>query len=104
MQFTVTAAAFMALIGSAFAQTANFDAITVPTKGQEVIADGSTATTITWDPTAEYNGQTVSILLLQGASQSTLDFYSGANVACEFHSLATPASLTPGSVLIKTHD
>lgn len=84
MQFTITAAAILALVGSAVAQTAGFDAITAPAQDQVVIADGSTATTITWDPTAKYNGQTVSILLLQGATQATLDFYKGADVACEF--------------------
>lgn len=82
MQFS-TSAAFLALIGSAFAQTANFDAITSPTKGEELVADGQQSYEIVWDPTAEYDGQTVSILLLQGASQDTLDFYPGADVACK---------------------
>lgn len=84
MQFTITSAAALALLGTAFAQTANFDAIVAPTKGQEVIADGSTSTTITWDPTPEYDEQTISIRLLQGASDTSLDFFTGANVACEF--------------------
>lgn len=93
MQFTVTAAAFMALISSAIAQVDGFDAITAPTKGQEVTADGKTATTITWDPSSEYDGQTVSILLLQGASEGSLDFYNGDDVACEFHPPCLPSLL-----------
>lgn len=82
MQFTISAA-FLALVGSALAQTANFDAITSPTKGQELVADGKQSYTIVWDPTADYDGQDVSILLLQGASQDTLDYYTGADVACK---------------------
>lgn len=83
MQFTLTAA-FLALIGSAIAQVEGFDSITAPTEDEVVTADGKTAATITWEPSSEYDGQKVSILLLQGASQGTLDFYPGDNVACEF--------------------
>lgn len=91
MQFTISAA-FLALIGSAFAQTANFDAITAPTKNQELVADGKQSYKITWEPTVEYNGQAVSILLLQGASQDTLDFYPGAKVACTSSLHPNPAT------------
>lgn len=98
MQFTVTAAAFLALIGSAMAQIAGFDAISAPADGEVITADGKTATTITWDPSADYNGQMVSILLLQGATEATLDFYPGDNVACEFHLwLPVPPSSLPDS-------
>lgn len=95
MQFAITAAAFLALISSAIAQVDGFDAITAPTKGQAVTADGKTATTITWEPSSEYDGQKVSILLLQGASDATLDYYTGDDVACEFHPplLSVPLSL-----------
>ncbi|PSR97506.1 Ser-Thr-rich glycosyl-phosphatidyl-inositol-anchored membrane family-domain-containing protein [Coniella lustricola] len=71
MKFAFSAAAVLAFIGCAFAQaTEGFDAITSPTN-QEVLNAGNTYS-ITWDPTSSYNGQTVSIILLEGATQGTL--------------------------------
>ncbi|KAJ4422798.1 hypothetical protein N0V82_002577 [Gnomoniopsis sp. IMI 355080] len=96
MQFSISAAV-LTLISSAFAQTANFDAITSPAKGEELVADGTQSYDIVWDPTAKYDGQTVSILLLQGASQDTLDFYPGANVASSIDSALGTYTWTPDS-------
>ncbi|KAJ4397106.1 hypothetical protein N0V93_001330 [Gnomoniopsis smithogilvyi] len=96
MQFSISAT-FLALVGSAFAQTANFDAITSPTKGEELVADGTQSYKIVWEPTAEYDGQSVSIRLLQGASQDTLDFYPGANVASSIDSALGTYTWTPDS-------
>lgn len=73
MQFTSSAAAFLALVSSVLAQTTpHFDAITTPTDGQTLQA-GQTYS-ITWDPTAAYNEDTITIRLMQGADAGTLDF------------------------------
>lgn len=72
MQFITSVAALVAFVSSALAQTEGFDAITSPTDGETLTA-GQTYT-ITWDPTAAYNDETVTIRLLQGASQGSLDF------------------------------
>lgn len=81
-KFTATAAAFLALVGSAFAQeaTEHFDAITYPTR--DVILSAGSTYTIAWDSTDSYADQTVTILLLEGASQGTLNI--GPTVACMF--------------------
>lgn len=73
MKFTTSAAAFVGLVSSVFAQydpTSGFDAITVPTDLQQLTA-GNTLD-ITWEP-ATYADKTVSIILLQGADQGTLE-------------------------------
>lgn len=72
MQFITSVTALVAFVCSALAQTEGFDAITSPTDGETLTA-GQTYT-ITWDPTAAYNDETVTIRLLQGASQGSLDF------------------------------
>ncbi|KKY38813.1 putative gpi anchored serine-threonine rich protein [Diaporthe ampelina] len=69
MRVTITAATLLAWVSAALAQTAGFDAITVPTKDESVPA-GSTYT-VKWDYSADYAG-TISIQLLQGADSTTL--------------------------------
>lgn len=71
MKFTSISSvgALVAYIGSALAQTEGFDSMTIPTKGQ-VLSAGQTLD-ITWEYESQYDG-TVTIELLQGASQSTL--------------------------------
>jgi hypothetical protein len=70
MQFTASAAAFLALISHALAQTSGFDAITKPTSG-EVLTVGSTYQ-VTWDYNSQYDG-TISIALLEGDTATTLE-------------------------------
>lgn len=85
MKFIVSAASFLALVGSAFAQTEGFDGISAPTKDEDLTA-GQTYS-ITWDPTSSYDGQTVTIRLMQGADMNTLDF--GPDVVCMFLRLSS---------------
>lgn len=70
MQFTTSAAAFLALISHVVAQTDGFDAITKPTSG-EVLTAGSTFQ-VTWDYDAQYDG-TISITILEGKTAATLE-------------------------------
>lgn len=70
MRYSFISTAILALTSSVFAQTANFDSITVPTQDQ-VVAAGSTLD-ITWEPSTVYNGP-ITIQLLQGATPSTLE-------------------------------
>lgn len=71
MQFTIPATAFMAFVSGVLAQVAGFDTITKPEKG-EVVAAGETFT-IVWEAApAEYDDETVSIILLAGDSPTTL--------------------------------
>lgn len=70
MQFTASAAAFLALISHVVAQTDGFDAITKPTYN-EVLTAGS-AFEVTWDYDSQYDG-TISISLLEGATATTLE-------------------------------
>lgn len=70
MQFTTSAAAFLALMSHALAQTSGFDAVTKPTSG-EVLTAGSTYQ-VTWDYNSQYDG-TISITLLQGDTDTTLE-------------------------------
>lgn len=72
MQSTISAAAFLALVSSVLAQTEGFDAITAPTKDQTVQA--GQVCVITWDASPEYNEDTVTIRLMQGADEGSLDF------------------------------
>lgn len=69
MQFTISAASFLALVSAAMAQTAGFDAITTPAKA-EVVPAGSSYV-INWDYVSTYAG-TVTIQLLEGATSTTL--------------------------------
>ncbi|TFB06121.1 hypothetical protein CCMA1212_001893 [Trichoderma ghanense] len=69
MKFTLSASAFLALVASALAQTADFDAITNPTPN-EVLTAGQ-ALTIEWSAPAKYAAGTVSIELIGGPTQAT---------------------------------
>ncbi|PKS10578.1 hypothetical protein jhhlp_002332 [Lomentospora prolificans] len=71
MQFTISAAALLAFVSTALAQTANFDVIRAPTE-DEIVPAGKTYT-ITWDAApATYDDQTVTIVLLGGSSPGSL--------------------------------
>lgn len=70
MRFAFSSAAFLAFASSALAQTSGFDPITVPTNNADVPA-GQTLT-VQWEPSTNYTG-TVSLLLLGGATPSTLE-------------------------------
>ncbi|KAL5611780.1 hypothetical protein BROUX41_000645 [Berkeleyomyces rouxiae] len=65
-----------ALVGNVLAQTAGFNAITAPTRDQVLTAGSSFA--IQWTPDATYNADTVSIQLLAGTSNTTLQVAPGA--------------------------
>lgn len=69
MRFAVSAAAILAFVSSALAQTADFDSVSKPEKNEEVAA-GSTYV-VTWTAPAKYSGK-VSISLLGGNDPSTL--------------------------------
>ncbi|RFU71889.1 hypothetical protein TARUN_10374 [Trichoderma arundinaceum] len=69
MRFTLSASAFLALVSAAFAQTADFDPITVPGSNQ-VIAAGAPFT-VEWDAPAKYAAGTITIELIGGATQAT---------------------------------
>lgn len=69
MKFTLSASAFLALVASALAQTADFDAITNPTPN-EVLTAGQ-ALTIEWSAPDKYAAGTVSIELIGGPTQAT---------------------------------
>lgn len=96
MKFTISAAAFLALVGSALAQTTGFDAILTPAKDQELTA-GQTYP-ITWDATHKYNGQTVTIRLMQGADMNSLQL--GADVVC----MCPPPPLLPIGGIFRSLD
>ena len=90
MKVTITAATLLAWVSAALAQTAGFDAITVPAKDESIPA-GSTYT-VKWDYSADYAG-TVSIQLLQGADPTTLQLGPviasmstaiASNISCKF--------------------
>ncbi|KAG6360903.1 hypothetical protein INS49_011971 [Diaporthe citri] len=94
MRVTITAATLLAWVSAALAQTAGFDAITVPAKDESVPA-GSTYT-VKWDYSPTYAG-TVSIQLLQGADPTTLQLgpvvASGLDNAAGSYSWAVDSSL-----------
>lgn len=69
MRFTLTVPALMALVGSAFAQTADFDPVTVPSSNQ--VINAGAPFTIEWQAPAKYAAGTISIQLIGGATQGT---------------------------------
>lgn len=69
MQFTISAAAFLAFAAKAFAQTADFDPIFKPEAWQSVAAGQNFQ--ITWDAPPKYAGQKVTISLIGGETQNT---------------------------------
>ncbi|CAN8105208.1 unnamed protein product [Discula destructiva] len=76
MQYTVSAATFLALVSAVQAQVADFDPITKPLKDEAVPACSNYV--IDWDYSTAYPG-TVTLQLLQGATPSTLQL--GAVIA-----------------------
>lgn len=68
MRYSV--ATLLAFAATALAQTAGFDVLTEPTKGESVPA-GETFT-IEWESTSKYASETVTLSLLGGSSPSTL--------------------------------
>ncbi|KAL2064903.1 hypothetical protein VTL71DRAFT_4043 [Oculimacula yallundae] len=76
MQYSLVAAAILALTTSVFGQTPGFVPITAPTQDQNVAA-GSTLE-IVWQPTPARPGP-ITIQLLQGATPATLEV--GATIA-----------------------
>ncbi|KAH6957647.1 Ser-Thr-rich glycosyl-phosphatidyl-inositol-anchored membrane family-domain-containing protein [Ilyonectria sp. MPI-CAGE-AT-0026] len=100
MQFHISAAAVLAFVASAFAQTADFDPVNVPA-AWEVIPAGSSFT-IQWTAPAKYSGETISISLIGGATQGTQvplqDIASGIDNDAGSYAWAVPASLGDAAV------
>ncbi|KEY72524.1 hypothetical protein S7711_05597 [Stachybotrys chartarum IBT 7711] len=69
MQFSMSAAAFLAMAASVFAQTPDFNPVYTPEEGT-VVPAGSTFE-ITWDAPEQYADGTISISLIGGATQGT---------------------------------
>lgn len=69
MRFTLSVPAFLALVSSTFAQTADFDPVTAPSSNQ--IINAGAPFTIQWTAPAKYAAGTVSIELIGGATQGT---------------------------------
>jgi hypothetical protein len=79
MHYSLISAALVALVSSVVAQTAGFDTITSPTLDQDIPAGSSFD--IVWEP--ESVDGTVTITLLQGATNSTLE--AGPVIAGRHH-------------------
>lgn len=71
MQFTIPAAALLAFVSGAFAQTAGFDPITEPARNA-ILAAGETFTIVWESAPSKYDDETVSIVLLSGETDKTL--------------------------------
>ncbi|KAL9484815.1 hypothetical protein ACSS6W_003604 [Trichoderma asperelloides] len=69
MRFTLSVPAFLALVSSTFAQTPDFDPVTVPSSNQ--IINAGAPFTIEWQAPAKYAAGTISIQLIGGATQGT---------------------------------
>ncbi|KAH6606416.1 hypothetical protein Trco_005569 [Trichoderma cornu-damae] len=69
MRFTLSASAFLALLSSAFAQTADFDPITAPASDATIAAGAPF--TVEWTAPAKYADGTITIQLIGGPSQAT---------------------------------
>jgi hypothetical protein len=80
MRFFASAAAVMAMISAAVAQTADFDPIFEPQSGATINA-GSTFE-VTWKAPEKYQDGTISIHLIGGATQDTQ--VPVADIASEF--------------------
>ncbi|KAK7417981.1 hypothetical protein QQX98_004283 [Neonectria punicea] len=100
MQFSISAAAVLAFVASAFAQTADFDAVNAPA-AWEVLPAGSTFK-ISWQAPPKYDGETISISLIGGATQGTqvplIDIASGIKNEAGAYEWAIPASLGDAAV------
>ncbi|KAH8815333.1 GPI anchored serine-threonine rich protein [Xylogone sp. PMI_703] len=93
MRTSFVSTAFLALVSSVFAQTPGFDVITNPTQ-DKVVKVGQTLD-ITWEPSSVTG--TATIILLQGATPSTLQL--GQTVAASIKNQAGKFSWTiPASV------
>ncbi|KAF7559160.1 hypothetical protein G7046_g4996 [Stylonectria norvegica] len=94
MQF-FSAAALLAFAASAFAQTADFDPIYTPTSGEVVQAGASFQ--ITWKAPAKYQGETIAISLIGGATQNTqvplLNIASGVDNGANTYTWSVPSTL-----------
>lgn len=82
MRFFTSAAALMAMVSAAFAQTADFDPVYKPENNEQIPA-GSTYE-ITWQAPAKYSQGTISIHLIGGATQNTQ--VPLADIACKLYS------------------
>ncbi|KAF4980580.1 hypothetical protein FDECE_17852, partial [Fusarium decemcellulare] len=95
MKFTISAAALMAFVAQAFAQTADFDPIYKPTAWQSVPA--GQAFEITWQAPAKYAGEKITISLIGGATQNTQepikDIASGVSNDAEAYTWSVDSSL-----------
>ncbi|PTB46627.1 uncharacterized protein TrAFT101_003924 [Trichoderma asperellum] len=69
MRFTLSVPAFLALVSSTFAQTADFDPVNVPSSNQ--IINAGAPFTIEWQTPAKYAADTISIQLIGGPTQGT---------------------------------
>lgn len=100
MQFTVTAAAFLAFVAKAMAQTPDFDPIFTPEAWSTVNAGESFK--ITWDAPAKYAGQKITISLIGGESQNTQvpikDIATGVNNDDEAFSWSVDSALGDANV------
>jgi hypothetical protein len=94
MRFFASASALLAMATAAVAQTPDFDSISRPATGDDVVA--GSAFTVTWEAPAKYDG-TISIHLIGGASQGTLqpvaDIASGVQNSAETFSWTVGADL-----------
>lgn len=96
MQFTISATTFLALVSSVLAQTKDFDAITVPTDGQ--VLQAGEVCVITWEPTSTVGADTITIRLMQGADEGSLDF-NPIDVACMSFPLLADSKLRVSIIL-----
>ncbi|KAK2046959.1 hypothetical protein LZ31DRAFT_172550 [Colletotrichum somersetense] len=95
MQFTISAAAFLAFAASALAQNPNFDPVYKPTSNEKVNAGSSL--TIEWDAPDAFKDVTVAISLIGGATQNTqvplMDIVSGIPNSAKTYTWAIPSTL-----------
>ncbi|KAF4975292.1 hypothetical protein FZEAL_7905, partial [Fusarium zealandicum] len=95
MKFTISAAALMAFVAKALAQTADFDPIYTPTQWQSIPAGQSFE--ITWKTPAKYAGEKITISLIGGATQNTQepikDIATGVSNDAEAYSWAIDSTL-----------
>lgn len=100
MRFFASASALLAMATAAVAQTADFDPIFRPATGDDVVA--GSAFTVTWEAPAKYADASISIHLIGGASQGTLqpvaDIASGVQNSAETFSWTVGADLGTAAV------
>lgn len=100
MRYSFISAAILAISSSVAATdaTAFFDSVSIPTNLQAVPV--GSVLDITWDPTTteSVNTESVTINLLQGATQQTLQFAASPVASAVKNSLGTYAWTVPSSV------